>query len=130
VNPNDFLSIPKDWLNSNFQDAFVFARTAFGDLFFLHGCNVYILRVQEGAARELDSDLSGFLATIMCNKDYLKNGLLAPLFKKAVAKLGVLEADECYAILPALALGGEKKIEYLQKTNLQAYLALLSQLQQ
>jgi len=130
VNPNDYLSIPKDWLKAEFNDAYVFARTAFGDLFFLKEGTVYILIVQWGEVHELSSDLSRFMGSIMCYKDYLKNGLLAPLFKKALTKLGTLEADECYAIVPALALGGEQKIEYLQKTNLQAYLALLSQLHQ
>jgi hypothetical protein len=44
--------------------------------------------------------------------------------------LGTLEADECYAIVPVLVLGGEEKIEYLQMTKLLPYLALLLQLQQ
>lgn len=31
-----------------------------------------------------------------------------PLFDRAMAKLGALEADEMYAFVPALALGGAK----------------------
>lgn len=127
VNPNDYLSIPQEWLGSELQNVFVFARTAFADLFFLQGGTVYILLIQEGEVYELSSDLSRFMSTILCNKDYLKNGLSNPLFKKAMTKLGPLGYDECYAVVPAVALGGEKKLEYLQKTKIHAYLALLSQ---
>jgi hypothetical protein len=130
VNPDDFSHILKEWLKAEFQDAFVFARTAFGDLFLINGHEVFILRVQEGAFRSLSNDLSRFIYSTLCNKDYLKNGLSNPLFKKALAKLGTLERDECYAIVPSLTLGGEFKIEYLQKTKLQPYLALLLQLHQ
>ncbi len=128
VNPDDYSDIPKKWLNTEYHDAYVFARTAFGDLFLLNGNEVYILRVQEGTFRILSSDLSRFVYSTLCDKDYLKSGLSNPLFKKALAKLGVLKPDECYAIVPALALGGEFKIEYLQKAKLQTYLELLSQL--
>jgi len=129
VNPDEYLVIIEESLSFKFQGEFVFARTAFGDLFFLSGSTAYILRVQMGKIHELADDFSFFVLGALCDKDYLKNGLSNPLFKKALTKLGTLEADECYAIVPALALGGEFKIEYLQKTNLQAYLALLSQLQ-
>jgi len=129
VNPDDYSHIPKEWLKAEFQDAFVFARTAFGDLFLINGHEVFILRVQEGAFRSLSNDLSRFIYSTLCDKDYLKNGLSNPLFKKALTKLGAIEADECYAIVPALALGGEEKIEYLQKTKLLSYLELLLQLQ-
>ena len=40
-----------------------------------------------------------------------------PLFERALKNLGPLEADEMYAFVPALALGGVNKLENLQKVK-------------
>lgn len=51
-----------------------------------------------------------------------------PLFERAVAKLGPLEADEMYAFVPALALGGSNKLENLQKVKIIDHLSFLAEL--
>ncbi|ATD09359.1 hypothetical protein PPIS_b0142 [Pseudoalteromonas piscicida] len=51
-----------------------------------------------------------------------------PLFERAVEKLGLLENGEIYGFVPALALGGEPKLENLQKVKATEHLAFLADL--
>ncbi|KJY90515.1 MULTISPECIES: GAD-like domain-containing protein [Pseudoalteromonas] len=51
-----------------------------------------------------------------------------PLFERAVEKLGPLENGEIYGFVPALALGGEPKLENLQKVKATEHLAFLADL--
>jgi hypothetical protein len=50
-----------------------------------------------------------------------------PLFERALAKLGPLYHDTMYGFDPALALGGEPKLERLQKVDAHVHLNILSQ---
>lgn len=50
-----------------------------------------------------------------------------PLFERALEKLGPLDHDTMYGFVPALALGGEPKLERLQKLNAHVHLNILSQ---
>ena len=51
-----------------------------------------------------------------------------PLFEQALKNLGPLEADEMYAFVPALALGGVNKLENLQKVKAIEHLNFLAEL--
>jgi hypothetical protein len=50
-----------------------------------------------------------------------------PLFERALEKLGPLDHDTMYGFVPALALGGEPKLERLQKLDAHVHLNILSQ---
>ncbi|WP_229381237.1 DUF1851 domain-containing protein [Shewanella psychropiezotolerans] len=51
-----------------------------------------------------------------------------PLFERAMALLGPLEADEMYGFVPALAIGGAPKLENLQKVKVIEHLTFLADL--
>lgn len=51
----------------------------------------------------------------------------APLFKRAVKKLGPLEIGECYGFFPALALGGSPELEYLKRVRAAEHFAIVAQ---
>ena len=75
-----------------------------------------------------DLTLDLFFATI--SKDSLdKNDSDEnPLFERAMALLGPLEADEMYGFVPALAIGGAPKLENLQKVKVIEHLTFLADL--
>jgi hypothetical protein len=50
-----------------------------------------------------------------------------PLFERALKKLGPLDHDTMYGFVPALALGGEPRLENLQKLDAHVHLDILSQ---
>ncbi|RXE89640.1 glutamyl-tRNA amidotransferase [Pseudoalteromonas sp. A757] len=51
-----------------------------------------------------------------------------PLFERTLERLGPLENGEIYGFAPALALGGEPKLENLQKVKATEHLAFLADL--
>ncbi|RXE86551.1 glutamyl-tRNA amidotransferase [Pseudoalteromonas sp. A757] len=75
---------------------------------------------------ELTLDL--FFSTKMSTEIDLKDHNEKPLFERAVEKLGPLENGEIYGFVPALALGGEPKLENLQKVKATEHLAFLADL--
>jgi hypothetical protein len=50
-----------------------------------------------------------------------------PLFERALAKLGALDHDTLYGFVPALALGGEARLDRRQKLDAHVHLDILSQ---
>ena len=50
------------------------------------------------------------------------------LFELALARLGPLDHDTLYGFVPALWLGGEVRVENLQKLDAHGHLELLSQI--
>lgn len=128
VNPQDFEAAIVDWVTEQDQPAFVFARTSFGDLFVWANNQVYFLSIHHGWFEDLTVDMEIFFNGILCDKQYLNIGLRGALHQKALPKLGALEPDECYAFVPALALGGSEEVRSLQRVKLREHLAFLVQL--
>ncbi|GAB1545475.1 hypothetical protein NUACC21_81510 [Scytonema sp. NUACC21] len=54
--------------------------------------------------------------------------LRSELHFQSVTRLGQLSPDECFAFVPAIALGGSETIETVQRVPIQEHLALLAQL--
>ncbi len=52
----------------------------------------------------------------------------APLFERALDRLGELELGECYGFVPALALGGPAQINNLRRMKALEHFAVLAQL--
>jgi hypothetical protein len=129
VNPQDFEDAVEDWVAEQDRPAVVFARTAFGDLFVWANNQVYFLSVHHGWFEDITDDMEIFFNGILCDKQYLDKGLRGKLFRKALPKLGAPEPDECYAFVPALALGGSEDAGSLQRVKLREHLAVLAQLQ-
>lgn len=130
VNPNDFKHIPEDWLDSSSQEAVVFARTAFADLFIWVHNKVYFLSVHHGWTKELTDDIEILFEVTFCREKYIKKGLLGEIFQRVLPRIGVPEADECLAFVPALALGGSETANNVQKVKIHEHLAMLAQLHQ
>lgn len=126
VNPSDFREVVEDWLDPS-EDALVFGRTAFGDLFLWRNNEVQFFSTQYAKIVNLTGDITLFFEYSLCSKIFLNDALDHKLFLKALKQLGQLEQDECYGFEPVLALGGSGEIDTVRKVKLREYLGLLSQ---
>lgn len=76
----------------------------------------------------LSWDTSSFFNDLLLDDD-IKNFLFEPeLAVKATKKKGTLDINEMYTFVPALRLGGNRTLEYLDKCNAQVQLDILLQL--
>ncbi|CAM3829935.1 GAD-like domain-containing protein [Pseudoalteromonas maricaloris] len=150
VNPRDYQDILTEWLrgtkfekmqNDGIDSFHVIALDAFGEIYVWgknSGNSISITSsygmifptfdnekyVSRGETRSLDLFFS-IKTTSEIDLDDIND---QPLFERAVEKLGPLENGEIYGFAPALALGGEPKLENLQKVKATEHLAFLADL--
>jgi len=138
VNPQEYEGVVKSWIEGTIlsqRDTYhLIARGAFGDLY-LWGektgfslmitgvLSRYVVHDFEVGPDELDKEVQGFLLTMSAESNDLDD-----LFKPARKKLGTLQADEMYGFVPALMLGGNASLQYVEKVKAVEHLILLSQL--
>jgi hypothetical protein len=140
VNPQEFEPALDAWLSDTHyaeNDTYhVSARSAFGDLYCygektgfsleIDCLGSYVVTskpVMPGA--DLDWETQFFFG--MQSRDVND---FADLFAPALEKFGPLDHDEMYGFVPALALGGQSKLKYLQKLKTVEHLMILSQLEE
>lgn len=143
VDPDEWEGVLDDWIGDTpfmEKDAYyVIARSAFGKLV-LWGTNTgQSLRVVtpygwvypsfDPDFKEDGPDLSVQLFFSSASRPTfdMTDTEDKPLFERALAKLGPLDHDTMYGFSPALALGGEPKLERLQKLDAHVHLNILSQ---
>jgi hypothetical protein len=145
VDPDEWEDELDAWLeDTDFleQDAYyVIARSAFGELILWGEKTGQSLKVvtpygwifpsfNEKEFKRRGPDLSiqlFFSATSKESYDFTDMED-APLFDRALKKLGSLDHDTMYGFVPALAPGGEPKLESLQKLDAHVHLDILSQM--
>lgn len=150
VNPQDYHDILQTWLEgtefaerekNGLDKYYVIGRGAFGDLIVWGktsgrsikiNSNFGMLLPRDGTEKlkERGEDRSvELLFATMSKEPYDQDDVNeSPLFERALNKLGQLEADEMYAFVPALALGGVNKLENLQKVKAIEHLNFLAEL--
>ncbi|MCU8059132.1 MULTISPECIES: GAD-like domain-containing protein [unclassified Shewanella] len=145
VNPENYSEILDLWLaGTPFVDKdnyYVIGRTAFGRLLIwgeasgpsldINPCYGMIFptdKTEDLKRRGAERTVELFFATNSKKSMEILDTEGNPLFKRAMIKLGPLEADEMYAFVPALALGGAPKLENLQKVKALEHLAFLAEL--
>jgi len=140
VNPADYHDILQGWVHgTEFEQResegldkyYVIGRSAFGRLFVWGKSSGLSIKINPLYGMLLPSDntdnlnkrgsdrvIDLFFASM--SKIHMEENDLndLPLFERAVDKLGALEADEMYAFVPSLALGGANELENLQKVKI------------
>jgi hypothetical protein len=106
----------------------VFANTSFGDLFLWDSQRWMFYSIQDCQVFDFNDNLELFFESFMVNDEFLKKNLYLKEHQKAVRKLGLLEPDECFAFVPAFALGGSVRTSEIEKVKLREHLLFLSQL--
>ena len=150
VNPKDYEEALAYWLRgTEFEERqllgvdkyHVIAIGAFGRMFIWGETSGQSIKINPGYAMILPTnkteDLNKFcsercieLFFATMSKDLVDEKDLDDrlLFERALEKLGPLENGEIYGFVPALALGGEPKLENLQKVKATEHLAFLADL--
>jgi hypothetical protein len=146
VDPREYAEVLAQWLDRSplkGQDDYqVIARTAFGCLFVWGtksgaslqiNCPLGLLFPNPAAAKYVQTGraaiaVQAFFVSMQKSHADLEDAAGRPLFARARKKLGVLNHDEMYGFVPALALGGAATLAKLQKVKIVEHLTILAQL--
>ncbi len=128
TDPRQFAGILEEWLDPKPKAAHVFLRTAFADLYFWDEGFAYALDVQYGRVSQITDKIELFYDHALCDERVIERSLRRGLYQQAVGRLGPPAEDECYAFVPALALGGPGTAESLQKVKIREHLDILRQI--
>lgn len=127
VDPTSTKELLKDW-NPNWETCSPMIRSAFGSIFYFQNKKIWQLDPVFQVQKQLPMDTNIFLNVFLCNDAFLNSAFYKDIFDQVVDKLSPPAIDEVYAFVPALALGGSKTPESVQKVKLKEHLLLLSQL--
>lgn len=124
------------------EDCVIFAYTVFGRLYGLHSLygafEIDLLTYEMSAPKYLDQSkrpnpsaavLASLDAVDPKEADPRDEGTSRPLFSKAVKALGLPDGDECYGFVPALPLGGVRRLSALRRMKAVEHFTLLIQIQ-
>ncbi|MEO9257314.1 MAG: T6SS immunity protein Tdi1 domain-containing protein [Crocinitomicaceae bacterium] len=110
----------------------VFAKSSLGCLFLLDelaiGKSVIYLNPHLGIRKIIGTSLEILLAVELGADSFWKRECYGKFELKVIEKYGPLDYDECYAFVPALALGGTESMKNIQKVKAIQHLEFLSQL--
>lgn len=127
VNPNDYKWL-SEYIVSPRQPNFVVAITAFADVITWE-CDCFdYADFRHGYREVIGIDFNILFNFIFTDDTFFPRKLKAGNFEKAVKKLGMPNYNECFAYVPALALGGSEKIDNIKKVKLREHLEILTQL--
>lgn len=129
INPLDLEDILEDWIEVSSDIPIVFARTAFADLFFWGQDGVHFLNVHYSRVTRISNDINSFFDSFLCEDKNLKKVLRQDIYQEALQRLRTPEPDECYAFVPALALGGSGTSDTLEKVKLREHIGFLAELE-
>lgn len=138
VNPQEYEGVVASWIEGTDlekQDTYhLIGRSAFGDLYLFGektgfsltidaAVSKYSFASHASALHDMDKEVQNFFLSI--EKTYND---FDGLFTAAKKKLGILDCDEMYGFVPALAFGGPCDLDHLEKVKAVEHLLLLSQI--
>ena len=126
TNPDEFEYLKESGLIS--KKAIVILRTSFGDVFTWENNCCNHLMINDGIVSELDKNIEFFFESTILMDELLNGVLYWKQHKKAMKRIKQLESDECFAFVPAFALGGSARTSEIEKVKLREHLLFLSQL--
>jgi hypothetical protein len=125
VDPAEYVEVLDEWKVTGYT---VFGRNGFADLFLHSGEGASLLNVHLGTVNHMRANFDAFINQSLTRESFMDDLLFRKIHTKAVAKLGRPAADECYAFVPALALGGPGTVETVQRVKLREHLSILAQM--
>lgn len=127
-NPDEFADVAKPWLESDANEADVFFRTAFGELYAWDGVFFWQIMPHQSARVRLTEHAEWLIGKSLVDEEMSVRSDLPKLLQKAQKSNPPLGADEMYNFVPALALGGSESRSDIEKTKLKEALDILLQL--
>jgi hypothetical protein len=128
VNPESYQGFMLSSYEVFMEPAIVIGATAFADLIIWEGDCVKQINYRKGSTEIHGDRITDFFNLILARWDIVAETMDAAQFNPALQRLGECAYDECYAYVPALALGGSEKVENLEKVKLREHISILSQL--
>lgn len=127
INPESY----QELLNNTYFRAKIsipILTTAFGDIITLEeGQYIGMVKYKNGNFVMLAKNFKRFMHNL--EDDYfLEKYFQIPQYVEAVKKLGELEYDECFGYVPLLGLGGNEKVDNLDKVKIKEHIELISQM--
>jgi hypothetical protein len=122
TNPDEFEYLKDTGSLSN--AAIVILRTSFGDLFTWENNHCDHLMVNDGVISTLDKNIEFFFESTLLMDELLNGVLYWKLHKKAMKRAKRLESDECFAFVPAFALGGSARTSEIETVKLREHLLI------
>jgi hypothetical protein len=126
VDPREFDEAVDEFASG--QRLSVFARTAFGDMIAWGEAGVVYVSVTTAQVDQMTDDVDIFFNYTLVSKDFIQKVLKKSVFDAVRRRLGPVGLQQCYAFVPALALGGDGSLESVQLADLHEHLHLLVQL--
>jgi hypothetical protein len=122
INPNEYEEIMSIWLGVKNQNRVPLIMTAFGDIFYHRKLtdteeDISFIDVHYKNIAVVNWNSLEFFETDLCKDSFLIEYMDLLLFEEALNKIGPLEPGEIYSFVPALALGGAKELQYIDKAN-------------
>jgi len=138
VNPKEYEGVVASVLESanlaTFDRFHLIARGAFGDLYLFGESTGFSLKVAPhigryiGSKREITTaDMDREVQNFFASRDLDSNDF-GDMFVPAKNSLGILEPEEMYGFVPALAFGGPSELANIEKVKAVEHLILLSQI--
>jgi hypothetical protein len=145
VNPEEYDGLVELWLSGTPLEEIdkyrVVARSGFGDLYLWgeHNSRNFVITCADNSviasekelrapAKNPDVAVKAFFASKTRDAMDKKDVAGKELFARALKKLGPLAPNEIYGFEPALAAGGEARLEKLNKVDLFVHLSILREL--
>ncbi len=126
VNPDNYQELLEETY-VDFESAFVIFTTAMGDLIVWEDNKyVIILNFRKNNIEVLSTEFKFFLNDLITSKRIYEKIDWLP-YPEAEKRYGAPEYDECFCYIPILALGGNEKVENLQKGKLKEHIYLITQ---
>jgi len=125
LNPNDYIVWLNKWLKMEVI-CIPFARTAFGDIFFIVDKKIMILSVSRGLIDYTTNRVDWFFNRYLTDDIYMDKYLNRNLYYLLENK-EELTNDECFGFIPILSLGGKSEVKNLHKIRMKEHLLILSQ---
>ncbi|NOT63773.1 MAG: DUF1851 domain-containing protein [Acidobacteria bacterium] len=129
VDPDEYREIIAGFIyDYQVSDTHVLFRTGFGDLIFLYETKLFHLSATTLKHGQLSGTIEQVLEMHLGQREFANSIFFLKEFNAARASLGNIEADELFAPVPVIPLGGEFKVESMKKFNLKAHMSFLAKL--
>jgi hypothetical protein len=110
------------------RECYPILKSSFGTIYFIYktklGYLVPIYKEIEFGEMEIDLVFDLVLADTIA----LNNACFKDIHDQVYPRLGIVDNDEIYAFVPALALGGERSAKNVEKVKMKEHFIFLSQL--
>lgn len=128
INPLEFQPV-FDEAYDNTDVEIVFGVTALGDFLTWTGDAIRAVYFRNGKDSIIESgdDMEWFFDMDLADEGFLRANLSDHNYLTAKENHGALQYDECFGYVPLLSLGGQEKVEHLQKVKIKEHIAIIAQ---